>query len=125
MRLSQKEHTHTRLAYAAAHSQRKIAVEQVALERELCAFGAASLLELSGQRLGIDANAHARQLICHIEQRIIYDDIAVETPVVIVGRASVVDFAGAELAAYLHDKYRTLVAGDGAGGVVGAAGAWG
>ena len=110
MRLSQEEHAHTGLADAAAHSQRKIAVEQVALERELARSGQ-PLSKLRRERLGVDADAHARQLICHVEQRIIHDDIAVEAPVVIVRGASVVDVAGAELAADLHDKHCALCRG--------------
>ena len=104
--LSEQQHGQTRLTDAAADRQRQLPCQQHLVIGQLAAVIAAGDGQLAVEALGIDADAHGRELKRAAEQVIPEQDIPVHRPVVIVRRAAVMRLAGAQCAADADDERR-------------------
>ena len=112
MGLAQEEHAESGLADASAHREGQLIVEDGLLEGQVRAVLAAGLLQLFGQGLSVDPDAHGGELQGNIEHRIVDQNIRVELPVVVVRRPPVVGETTAQLVADLHDADGSLGPGD-------------
>ena len=102
----ENEHAQAALAYASADGEGELAVEERFVEFQPGAFGAAGLVELASESLGVDADTHRRDFKRAFEHGVPYHDVAVEPggafavvgrPVVVVGGAAVVGFPSARV----------------------------
>ena len=74
------------------------------MERKLASVVTACYLQLSVERLLVDAYSHRGNLYSAVECIVVEHNIAVERPVVVVGRSAIVGLARAKRSAYLHNN---------------------